>query len=58
MKSFLIKEDLANHVLNYLAGRPYVEVYQLVQGLQQLPEAPGPMEVAPGVKVHGVEVGK
>ena len=33
---FKIKGELAQAVLNYLAQRPYSEVFQLVQGLQQL----------------------
>jgi len=33
---FIIDEKLANSILNYLAGRPYVEVANLIQGLQTL----------------------
>lgn len=33
-----ISEDLANAVLAYLTKRPYVEVYQMVAGLQGLKE--------------------
>lgn len=39
MKNYIIREDLAQAVLNYLAGRPYQEVFPLVAGLQGLKEA-------------------
>ncbi len=35
-KYFLIEEDFANSLLNYLAGKPYVEVFSFVHGLQLL----------------------
>ena len=38
MKEFKVSEELATAVLNYLAGRPYVEVFQLVNALQKLEE--------------------
>ena len=38
MKRYLIDEDLANEILNYLSHQPYREVYQFVQQLQALPE--------------------
>lgn len=46
-KQFIIQEDLANAILQYLASKPYGEVYQLISGLQQLrimdaPELPKP----------------
>lgn len=37
-KEFKITESLANQLLNYLAGRPYIEVAKLVQGLSTLKE--------------------
>ena len=33
---FTIDEKLANAVLNYLANRPYLEVANLIQGLQTM----------------------
>jgi hypothetical protein len=35
-KQFIIQEDLANAILQYLASKPYTEVFQLIGGLQQL----------------------
>ena len=35
-KQFIIQEDLANAILQYLASKPYGEVFQLIGGLQQL----------------------
>lgn len=39
-KIFLINEKQLNGVLNYLYTRPYGEVVQGVQVLENLPEAP------------------
>jgi len=38
MKKYILDEKLGTELLNYLAGRPYVEVYQFVSKLQTLPE--------------------
>jgi hypothetical protein len=35
-KQFLIDEELAQAILDYLTTKPYCEVYELVRGLQQL----------------------
>ena len=35
-KQFIIQEDLANAILQYLASKPYGEVFQLINALQQL----------------------
>ena len=45
-KQFIIQEDLANAILQYLASKPYAEVFQLIGGLQQLRmfESPKPQE--------------
>ena len=42
MKQFVIREDLAQALLDYLAGRPYQEVYRLIGALHQI--APLDME--------------
>ena len=39
-KQYLIDEDLANAILEYLAQQPYKEVYKFVPLLQHLDEAP------------------
>lgn len=36
MKNFIITEELANRILNYLAQRPFIEVAPLIQELQQI----------------------
>lgn len=38
MKKFIIDETLGNDLLNYLGGRPYIEVYPLIQRFQAIPE--------------------
>lgn len=38
MRNYKISEELVNQVLNYLATRPYIEVFQLIQKIQQLEE--------------------
>jgi hypothetical protein len=40
-KSFLLSEALAQAILDYLASRPYREVFKLVGALQSLPEMLG-----------------
>jgi hypothetical protein len=37
-KQFLIPESLGNELLQYLATKPYAEVYKLVGGLQRMEE--------------------
>lgn len=34
VKSLNLPEEVINAVLNYLASKPYLEVYQLVQSIQ------------------------
>jgi hypothetical protein len=42
MKKFLIPEDIAQAIANYLSARPWREVDHLVQALVGLQEAPPP----------------
>lgn len=35
MKSFEVSEEVLQSLLDYLAKRPYLEVYQLVQAIQK-----------------------
>lgn len=35
MKEFTIKEQTINYVINYLATKPYNEVYQLIDLIQK-----------------------
>lgn len=42
MKKLNITQDLAQAIVNYLATRPYAEVYRMVQGLQSLEVHPEP----------------
>ena len=41
MKKFIISEELAQAILNFLGSRPYVEVHKLVPGLLALEVLPG-----------------
>lgn len=34
MKEYAVNGDVLQKILTYLAGRPYVEVHELVKGLQ------------------------
>jgi len=36
MEGFIIKKDLAQAILDYLATKPYREVFVLIDGLQKL----------------------
>jgi hypothetical protein len=36
MKQFEISEELANKILQYLISKPYIEVTQLINEIQQL----------------------
>lgn len=36
MKQFKISEELATKILNYLGTRPYIEVLDMVQTMQQM----------------------
>lgn len=38
MKNYIISQELASKLLNYLIQRPFVDVFQLVQELQRLEE--------------------
>jgi len=50
MKNFLINEELANAIYNYLAVRPYREVAGLIAGLGQLEPIEPKQEDDPLVK--------
>lgn len=46
-KYFFIEEKFANEIIKYLASRPYIEVYNLIagmQGLQKFEEKPMKVE--------------
>lgn len=38
MKKYIIDEEILRGILSYLVGRPYQEVFQGIQALQQLKE--------------------
>jgi hypothetical protein len=40
MKEVTLPIEVANAVLQYLAGRPYQEVFQLINALQKAAETP------------------
>lgn len=49
-KAYLLPEDVRNGLLQYLGGRPYVEVANgmaLLLGLKELPAAPAPASPPP-----------
>lgn len=37
MNKFIIEEDFAQAILNYLATKPYNEVFKMVDKLKQMP---------------------
>ena len=39
--------DLVNQVLGYLGTRPYQEVFQLIQAIQEAAKSPAALEAAP-----------
>jgi hypothetical protein len=41
----IIEQELAQVILNYIATKPYAEVFQLIVQLQQLPQLPEVKEV-------------
>lgn len=44
-KQFLIDEELANKILDYLDEKPYKEVYEICEGLLHLKEVTEPQKV-------------
>jgi hypothetical protein len=40
--NFQIEKEFIQQILNYLAGRPFGEVYQLIAKIQQLQPVPTP----------------
>lgn len=53
-RMFLLPEGLAQAVLNYLAARPYMEVFELVEGLRVV-EPFAPKEIPSQPAAEGVE---
>jgi len=51
-KQLVIPLATAEAVINYLAARPYVEVFQLIAAMQQLQPLPTP--AAPTVNEAGI----
>jgi len=49
-QQFVISVATAEAVINYLAGRPYIEVFQLIAAMQQLQPLPAPEPVPAPVK--------
>ena len=45
MKDYIISEQTANEILNYLAGQPYKEVAGMIAKLGQIKEFPPPAPV-------------
>lgn len=43
--NFIISQELAQELLNYLVTKPFQEVFQLIQKLQQLHRVEEPKEV-------------
>lgn len=43
--NFLISQEFAQELLNYLATKPFQEVFQLINKLQQLKKVEEPKEV-------------
>lgn len=46
MKEFIISEELINKVLKYLQGRPFIEVYQIINEFQT--------SIKPVIKNNGI----
>lgn len=51
MKQYIIPEQLANAVLQYLGKQPYVEVATLISGLMQLKEISPQTSTGPTVSL-------
>ena len=49
-KQLVIDLKTAEAVINYLAQRPYIEVFQLIAAMQQLQPLPAPEPVPAPVK--------
>lgn len=54
MKEFTVSETLLNDILQYLGGRPYIEVAQLIQKIGKVVE---PSKVVPFKKTGEGEGG-
>lgn len=44
-KMFLISEDMAMTIIDYMSQRPWFEVQQLIPAIQRLQPAPEPEEI-------------
>lgn len=47
MKQFVISEQLAQGVLNYLATQPYAQVFQMIEAIKSLQEVSPTPSVPP-----------
>jgi hypothetical protein len=54
MQKISLSVDLVNSVLQYMAGRPFQEVFQLIDSIQKEAQAAqgAPQEVPPGTVVE------
>jgi len=60
MKNYTVPEDVLTKVLNYLASRPYVEVFELVRAIQGSSKvvedaAPTPPAAAPAPEADNTD---
>lgn len=47
MKEITLNVELVNAVLHYLAGKPYAEVYQFMQAIQQAAQPQNETQLPP-----------
>lgn len=51
--NFEISQALCQQILNYLASKPYAEVFQLIEKLRSLPVVPPPDKIEEDKNVEG-----